>query len=349
MTRPELVTPPKAVAGDLIAIVSPSFAAPGIFPDVHELGMLRLRAELGLVPVEYPTTRRVGSSARDRAADLMSAFTDPRIKAVMATIGGDDQLTVLPHLDPNAVAAHPKPFFGYSDNTNLLNWLWTLGIVSYHGGSTMVHLGRAGNPHPVSLDSLRSALFTTDEVELTPVDEFGEDEIDWGSPPALHTAPPMRPSDGWTWHNASATIDGPTWGGNLEILHWNLATSRWIRQVEDYAGCILVLETSEEMPSAVEVGRMLRNMGERGLLAQFPAIVVGRAKASVFTNPKTDDERSAYVDGQRNAVLMAVEMYRPDAMVVFGVDVGHTDPQWIIPYGGRMRINGSRRTIHVQY
>lgn len=103
------------------------------------------------------------------------------------------------------------------------------------------------------------------------------------------------------------------------------------------------------MPSAIEVGRMMRNMGERGLLAQFPAIVVGRAKASVFTNPKTDEERSAYVDGQRDAVLRAVEMYHPDAMVVLGVDIGHTDPQWIIPYGGRMRINGSRRTIHVQY
>lgn len=349
MARPELVTPPKAVAGDRIAIVSLSFAAPGLFPAVHELGMRRLRAELGLIPVEYPTTRRVGSSARDRAADLMSAFTDPRIKAVMATIGGDDQLTVLPHLDPDAVVSHPKPFFGYSDNTNLLNWLWTLGIVGYHGGSTMVHLGRAGNPHPVSLDSLRAALFTTDEVELTPVDAYGEDEIDWASPSALATAPPMRPSDGWSWHNADATFEGPTWGGNLEILHWNLATGRWIRPVEDYAGCILVLETSEEMPSAVEVGRMLRNMGERGLLAQFPAIVVGRPKASGFTNPRTDDERSTYVERQRGAVLKAVETYRPDALVVFGVDMGHTDPQWIIPYGGRMRINGSRRTIHVQY
>jgi len=311
--------------------------------------MRRLRDDLGLVPVEYPTTRQLGAPARDRAADLMAAFSDPTIAAVMATIGGDDQIAVLPHLDADAVAANPKPFFGYSDNTNLLNWLWNLGIVAYHGGSTMVHLGRAGATHSVSLGSLRAALFTTDAVALHPVDAFSEDEVDWTTPEALQNGPTMRASDGWTWHRADVTVEGPTWGGNLEVLHWNLAADRWIRPVGDYAGCILLIETSEEMPSATEVGRMLRNMGERGLLAQFPAIVVGRPKASVFTHPKSDDDRAAYVDAQRKAILARVEEYSPDTLVVLGVDIGHTDPQWIVPYGGRMRIDGVRRMIHVQY
>jgi muramoyltetrapeptide carboxypeptidase LdcA involved in peptidoglycan recycling len=192
--RPRLLAPPKARTGDRVAIVSPSFAAPGVFPAVHELAMERVRTDLGLVPVEYPTTRRLGATAEDRAADLMAAFADPSIRAVMATIGGDDQLTVLPHLDPAIVLANPKPFVGYSDNTNLLNWLWNLGSVGYHGGSTMVHLGRGGGVHPVSIGSLRSALFTSDDVELTPVPEFNEDEIDWASPEALTSSGPMQPA-----------------------------------------------------------------------------------------------------------------------------------------------------------
>lgn len=131
-------------------MVSPSYAAPAVFPAVHELAMRRLSEELGLEPVEYPTTRRLGASPQDRAADLMAAFADPDIRAVLATIGVNDQITVLPLLDPDVVTADPKPFAGYSDNTNLLNWLWNLGLASYHGGSTMVHLGRGGGPHPVS-------------------------------------------------------------------------------------------------------------------------------------------------------------------------------------------------------
>ncbi len=86
--------------------------------------------------VEYPTTRRLGASTRDRAADLNAAFADPEIRAVPATIGGEDQITDVPHLDPDLVRADPKPFLGYSDNTNLLNWLWTHGVAGFYGGST---------------------------------------------------------------------------------------------------------------------------------------------------------------------------------------------------------------------
>src|SRR6185312_61617 len=278
--RLPLSAPPKLRPGDRVAVVSPSFAAPAAFPRQHELAMRRLREDLGLEPVEYPTTRRLGASAADRAADLQAAYADPAIRAVLSTIGGDDQITVLPHLDPATFRADPKPYIGYSDNTNLLNWLWYHGVASYHGGSTMVHLGRGGGLHPVSTGSLRQALFEQGDLELHPVDEFSEDEVDWGDPAALTTSGPSRPAPGWEWHHADREVTGPTWGGNLEILHWNLAVGRFVRPAEDYAGCVLLVETSEEMPPGLEVYRMLRNAGERGLLAQFPAVVGGVAKAS---------------------------------------------------------------------
>src|SRR5690349_1498683 len=312
--RPEFARLAKVQEGDRVAVVSPSFAAPALFPAVHELAMRRLRDDLGLEPVEYPTTRQFGAPAKERAADLMAAFADPSIKAVLATIGGDDQITVLPHLDPAVVTANPKPYFGYSDNTNLLNWLWYHGVAAYHGGSTMVHLGRGGGLHPVSTGSLRAALFEAGDVDLHPVDEFSEDEIDWGSPAALSESGPTRPSPGWEWHQPDRTVTGPTWGGNLEIVHWNLAVGRWIRPVEDYAGCVLLIETSEEMPPGLEGYRMLRNAGERGLLAQFPAVVVGLAKASSREHRQNDEEREQYRIDQRDAVVKAFDEYRPGTM-----------------------------------
>ena len=347
--RPEFTVPAKVASGDRVAVVSPSFAAPGLFPEKHELAMRRLRDEIGLEPVEYPTTRRVGASAKDRAADLMAAFADPSIAAVLATIGGEDQLTVLPFLDPAVVSANPKPFLGYSDNTNLLNWLWNLGVVSYHGGSTMVHLGRGGGLHPISTASLRAALLTGGDVELHPVDEFSDEEIDWRDPRSLAASGPTQPGPGWHWHQPDRVVTAPTWGGNLEILHWNLAANRWIRPVADYAGCVLLLETSEEMPPAEEVFRMLRNAGERGLLAQFPAVVVGTAKAASLQHPTPLDERQRYRTEQREAVLRALRDYNPSAMAVFGVDIGHTDPQWIVPFGGAMTVDGPGRRIVAHY
>lgn len=341
--------PAKLRAGDRVAVVSPSWAGAGVFPEVHERGLRVLREELGLVPVEYPTTRQVGATARERARDLNAAFADPTIKALMATIGGSDQITVLPHLDAGLIAANPKAFFGYSDNTNLLNYLWGLGIAGYHGGSTLVHLARPGGVHPVFLDSLRAALFEEVDLELRALERFTDLQPRWEDPSTLAEPLATTLESGWTWHDAGRVVSGATWGGNLEILHWNLAANRWIGPNEAYAGCVLILETSEEMPAATEVFSMLRNMGERGLLEQFPAVVVAKAKAWHTHAPLAEDERGAFRAEQAEAVASALALYNPDALLVYGPDFGHTDPQWVIPYGGTMRVDGPARRITVSY
>ena len=344
-----LVVPPKARPGDRVAVVSPSWAGPGVFPAVHEIGMRVLRDELDVIPVEFPTTRQVDATPQERARDLMAAFSDPTITAVLATIGGDDEITVLPHLDPSVFLANPKPFAGYSDNTNLLNWLWNLGIVSYHGGSTMVHLARPGGTHRLSVESLRRALFTTDTVDLDPVAEFTDMHAVWARPSTLDAALPMTPEPGWLWHNVDQVVTGPTWGGNLEVLHWNLAADRWICPVEDYAGCVLLIETSEEMPASEEVYRMLRNMGERGLLEQFPAVVAGKPKAWDSAIDQPEAARAAYRADQYAAVRRALAQYNPTTLLVCGPDFGHTDPQYVVPFGGRMTVDGRSRRITMTY
>ncbi|MFF5080572.1 S66 peptidase family protein [Actinoplanes sp. NPDC000266] len=337
-------SPPKLKQGDRVAVVSPSWAGPSVFPAVHEQSLRRIREDLGLEPVEFPFTRVQGTPA-ERAADLMAAFADPAIRAVFATIGGSDQMTVLPHLDPQIFRADPKPYFGYSDNTNMLNWLWAHGIASYHGGSTMVHLSRGPSIDAEHLTSLRAALFETTDLPITPVPGFRDEEINWEDPRALIDAAPVEPNPGWVWHNADRVVTAPTWGGSMEIFHWSLAANRWIRPNADYAGSILLLETSEEMPEAETVFRMLRNAGERGLLEQFPVVLMAAAKASQFGSRPDRADRDGYRDEQRTAVLRALETYNPSAMAVFGVEFGHTGPQWILPYGGRLTVDGPQRRI----
>ncbi|MBM7079705.1 S66 family peptidase [Micromonospora humida] len=346
MALPEYPTKPKP--GDRVAVVSPSAGLAGLFPHVYELGLRRLREELGLVPVEYPTTRHTRADPRDRARDLTAAFADPTVTAVLATVGGDDLITVTPHLDDAVLRANPKPYFGYSDNTNVLNHLYRLGMVAYHGGSVLVHLGRPGAPHPLTLDSLRAALFTSDWYELTPAPQWGDEPGDWRDPATLAVEPPMLPGEGWRWRGPSTVVEGRTWGGCLEILHWLMAADR-VPSAADLAGSVLVVETSNELPDAQEVFRIIRNMGERGLLAAFPAVVVGRPKAWDFERPLPVAQRLAWGAAQRGAVVRALTAYRPDAVVVFDVDLGHTDPQLIIPYGGEIRVDAVERRIAVRY
>ncbi|HEX6514113.1 MAG TPA: S66 peptidase family protein [Nocardioidaceae bacterium] len=337
--------PPKPRPGDRVAVLSPSSGTPGLFPAVFELGLARLRDELGLEPVEYPTTRRMGASAQDRARDLMDAFADPTVTAVLASIGGEDQITVVPHLSPEVFRDNPKPFFGYSDNTNLLHFLHDCGVVGYHGGSVMVHLARPARTHPLSMASLRAALFDSGPFELSCPEEFSDETGNWADPATLEHEPPTRPATPWRWANPDTVVDGTAWGGNLEVLQWMMAAGR----VGEVDAEILFLETSEEMPSDVEVYRVLRCMGERGLLGRFRAVLVGRAKAWDFAQPLSVEDRVAHAASQRAKVERALAEYNPDATLVLDLDIGHTDPQLVLPYGGRVRVDGPQRRITVWY
>jgi len=112
---------------------------------------------------------------------------------------------------------------------------------------------------------------------------------------------------------------------------------------------VLFLESSEGLPSADEVFRILRSMGELRLLRQFPALLMGRARAWSFAEPNNAAGRSAYRAAQRAAVLRALAEYAPETMAVFDVELGHTDPQVVIPYGGLIRVDGPARRITVTY
>jgi len=333
--------------GDRVAIVSPSGGLPEIFPGPFELGLRRMREDFGLDPVEYPTTRKLRTSPAERAADLHAAWSDPSIRAVFASIGGSDQLTVLKHLDPAVFAADPKPFFGYSDNTNLLNFLYSLGLPGYYGGSVMVQFGRGGAMHPDTERALRAAIFGGGEFELTPAAGWTDVDHDWSVPANLETEPPLFPGTGWTW-SGTREVTGKLWGGCIEILDWQLAANRWMLPTESYGG-VLFGETSEELPSSEHVYWMLRNLGERGLLERFDAVLWGRPKSRALDRTMTPEQSVAYVADQYIAVDRALAEYNPDAVVVKGLDIGHTDPMLVLPYGGPVRVDPAAQRITVTY
>ncbi|NHA67610.1 S66 family peptidase [Phycicoccus flavus] len=345
----EIVAPAKARPGDRVAVLSPSFAAPGEGPEVHEQAMHRLREVTGLVPVEYPTTRRLGASPRDRAADLNAAFGDPAVRAVLATIGGEDQITVVPHLDPELPRRDPKPFVGYSDNTNVLSWLWTHGVAGFYGGSTQVHLGPGPHVDPVHAASLRAALLTGERLEVTEPGESEDIGLDWKDPRALTECGEREPTEPWTWAGPARVVTGRTWGGCVEVVQWVLTAGRFPADPSVLAGGVLLLEASEELIPAPEFGYIVRSLGERGLLEAVDAVLVARPPASDFARRPTAAQRRAHRDAQRDTAIEVVHRYNPEAVVLVGPPFGHTRPQWVLPYGGSVTVDGQQRRLWADY
>ncbi len=112
---------------------------------------------------------------------------------------------------------------------------------------------------------------------------------------------------------------------------------------------MLLLETSEELIPAREFGWILRSLGERGLLEAVSAVVVARPPTTSFDHAPSAAERTARRAEQRDAAIAVVDRYNPRAVVVVGPPFGHTRPQWVLPYGGRMTVDGIHRTLVADY
>ncbi len=241
--------------------------------------MRRLTQITGLIPVEYSTTRRT-STPKERAQDLNEAFADPSIRAVLAVIGGEDQITVIPHLDDTLIVADPKPFLGYSDNTNILNWLWNNGVAGFYGGSTHVHLGPGPAVDRCHAASLRAALLTGERIQVTEPGMSEDVGKPWDDPAALTEFGDRQVTEPWTWAGPARSVTGPTWGGCVEVIQWILTAGRFPQNPHVLNGGVLLLETSEELIPAREFGWILRSLGERGVLSAIDAVLVARPPAS---------------------------------------------------------------------
>lgn len=339
---------PKLAMGDQVAVISPSAGLPGLFPWVQDLGLERLRTIFGLTPKEYPTTRVMGSSLTDRARDVMAAFADPQNKAVFSSIGGSDQIQLIKYLDPQVFLAHPKPFFGYSDNTHLHNFLWRLGIPSYYGGGVMTQFGMNAGMHDLTVSSLQHALFDSGDYALEVADTYNDEGLDWSIPDNLTKPRKMEPNDGVYW-DGEASAEGVLWGGCVESLLVQSTTGRYLPDDAELDSAILFIETAEDIPEQWIIQYLLMGFGERGWFDRFQAVLVGRPKAWEFDKPNAPEWKVAYRQAQRETVLATVREYNATIPVVQNLDFGHTDPQVILPMGRNARVDAAQRKIFLTY
>lgn len=338
----------KLSKGDQVAIISPSAGLPGLFPWVQDLGLERLESVFGLTAKEYPTTRQMGSSLEDRAKDIMAAFTDDANKAVIASIGGDDQIKLIKLLDPKVFSKNPKPFFGYSDNTHLHNFLWGLGIPSYYGGSIMTEFAFQQQIPELNIKYLRQALFGQGEIEVEVSTEFNDIGLNWSDKENLIKPRMFERNDGLRW-DGDNNAKGILWGGCVESLIAQCTAEKYLPAKQDLEGTILFIETSEDIPEAQIVGNLLTDFGDRGWFAAFRGVLVGRPKAWEFDKPNTTKQKIAYKQQQSDTVIKTIRGYNANIPIVQNVDFGHTAPQIVMPYGGLAKIDASVKKIALTY
>lgn len=338
----------KLKPGDKVAIVSPSFAASAVWPHVHEYGLKRLREVFELEPVEYPATAKLDATLQEKADDLIAAFADPEIKAVISSLGGDIQVTYIKNLPPEPFASNAKPFFGFSDNSHLANFLFLNGIPSFYGAALFTQFAHQREMNPYTIKYIKHALFDEGEFELVPSEAFNDLGLDWGDPAMLEGEREYEPNEGWSW-DGSKNAEGLLWGGCVESVDEMLRHGVAIPSLEQFEEIVLMFETSEEIPSADYVMRFFRALGERGILERIKGLVIGRAKAQEFHMLRSPEERATYRKEQQETILKTVRAYNKKIPIVQNADFGHTEPQIPMPYGNKLRIDSDNQKLFATF
>jgi len=140
-----MIKPKKLNKWDTIAIISPSWWWPGIFPHIYKSWIDTL-VKLGYKIKEYPSAKAwadfLYKNPEYRAKDINDVFADKEVKAIISTIWWDDSIRILKYLDKDLITNNPKIFMGYSDITTINTYLNQLWLVTFNWPQIMAWLSQ---------------------------------------------------------------------------------------------------------------------------------------------------------------------------------------------------------------
>lgn len=334
-----------------VAIVSLSSGTIGEAFAKHELdiGVKRLN-DLGLnvtfMPHALKGIEYVRNHPAERAADLLQALRDPDIEMILCAIGGDDTYRLLPYLFEHndlSEAVSDKIFLGFSDTTINHFMLHNVGMKTFYGQSFLADICELDNNMLPYTESYFRELISTGTIrEIRPSDvwyegrtEYGIDQI--GTPLTSH------PDHGFELLQGNPVFSGRILGGCIDSIYDIFHGDRYadmpllcrkyalFPKKEDWAGRILLLETSEEKMSPQKFGKALAALKETGIFDVISGILMG----------KPMDE--TYAREYQRILTETIDI--ADLPVVCNLNIGHALPRCIIPFGVRATVDAVNQVI----
>jgi muramoyltetrapeptide carboxypeptidase LdcA involved in peptidoglycan recycling len=335
-----------------IATISLSSGAPNDFPDQYKLGKREIQRSLNAEVIETPNATKPDEWLHDhpeeRLNDLVWAFNNDEVDAVISNIGGDDSIRLLNHVTDNHKATlknNAKPFIGLSDTTTITMLLNSLDIPSCYGPSVMYGFGEPRGVHDYTVDMLLKSL-NEQEYELQNADEFTVDFAHWSKEnqeKTWHKTPSIK-------YHTNHVCEGRLIGGCAGILEALKDTTVWPNQTK-WEHSVLFLETSEIRPHPTMFKLWLRNYAQRGILNAVNGVILGIPGGSIPTDAEDyEDKLQTYYEYHEDLVQAAQTVwdeYEPDTALVTGLQCGHVLPMATLPIGRQIQINAERERLNI--
>lgn len=311
------IKPPRLKKGDLVGVVTPSEY---ILDKKEELekGIQFLEKDLGLkVKLGKNSLKKYfysGGTPKERSDDIHRMFRDPKIKAVIMSMGGETANELLDILDFDLIKNNPKIFAGMSDGTTLLAPITErTGLITYYGPDVIFGFG--GGVREEIKHNLIESWFDGNVQELRPIRAFKRAD----------NRKSIR--SGWKCIR-KGKVSGRLLGGYLEILCLLIAG----RQLTDFKGKILFLENMGNSPT---VHMLLQTLKLAGVFDQISGLILGFFPDA---QPKTKKYRPV------GEILL--EITRGYSFPILQInELGHNVENYVFPIGIKTRLDATNKKI----
>ena len=339
-----MIKPQRLAKNETVAIVSLSSGLGGeaAFRHRYETGKRHLETEFGLNVVTMPNAlagiEYLDNHPAERAKDLMDAFRDTSVKAIICMIGGNDTIRLLEYIDFDVIRNNPKIFMGYSDTTVNHFMMYKAGLRSFYGPCIMAEFAENAAMHEYTKYYIQKILFEpSSELYISPSPEWTSEFLEWSDiqnnniPRAM-----IKDEKGFELLQGTGVVRGRLLGGCIDVFPMIIGTEIW-PDLKEWNNAILFLETSEEYPAPNDVKYILRGLAAQGIINRLSGIVFGKPMSE------------KYYEEYKEVLLQVVgkESGRRSLPILYNVNFGHSAPMCILPYGAEAEIDCSNKSFRL--
>lgn len=333
------IYPPLLKKGDTMAVISPSGGLAALVP--HRLdNAIKFLENQGYKIKEFSCTRKnngwESASAEERAKDIMDAFLDKEVKAIICSIGGNTLNKTLKYLDFEKIKQNPKILCGYSD-ISVLHYaiLKKTSLSTFYGPCMMTQFGESLKPLDYTVEYFNKAIVEGDIGEVKASEKWTDEVLDWFTKKDLERLRELKENKGYVWLKKGA-VTGEIIGGCLHSLTHLIGTEYW----PDHQDKILFIEIPEgedfrKGEPLAEVDAQLADLETAGVFKEIKGLIIGRPFQ--YTKEEEDKFKEIILDNVKDF----------DFPILYGVDVGHTDPQITIPLGAEVEIDSEDNSFKI--
>lgn len=340
--------PQHLKAGDKVAIVSLSSGILGEDFIKHELdlGIKRLK-KLELEPVIMPNATKgikfLATHPEARVQDLLNAFLNPSIKAIICAIGGEDAYKTIPYILDNkdflnAVKNNPKIFMGFSDTTINHLTLNKIGLNTFYGPALLTDFAELDTEMLGYTKYWVLNLFINQEtIKLESSNVWYNERTDF-SPTALNTPREIfLEENGFINLCGQGKASGKLYGGCIETIYSIFAPqNKEQKEIFDKykiwstpQDAILFLETCERKVSPQEFRKMITTLKQNKVFEKASGVLFGKPQDQAYMQE----------------YMQIIKEELSDKKVLCNLNFGHAYPRCIMPYGITATVDFTNKTV----